>query len=464
MSVRHLHSTLRVDRPIDEVFAFFERPENLDRITPPWMGMRILGAVGQMREGLEIDYAITPFPHVPARWRSRITAYDPPNSFTDVQLRGPYAHWEHRHTFRADGDATIVEDDVTYEVPLGRLGDLVEPLFVRPRLRAIFDHRTAAMGRLLPGRTAPRGDAMTVVVAGGTGFVGGGIVTELVRRGEHVVVLTHRPRIARANLPDAVEVRAADVNGDPSLLEMALAGADALVVALAFPNAPMEDPARGWTYEHVDADGTAALVGVAGRAGVKRIVYISGAGAAEDARRHWFRAKWRAEQAVKESGVTATIIRPTWIYGPQDVSLNRFLKFARWLPVVPLTGAGSQLLAPVFIDDVARLAADSLREQAAADRTFELGGPETFTMRQIVTIALHVSGKRRLVLPAPAALLRFGAQAIQRLPGRKLTPDGVDFVNQPATVDVGPLLAALPRRLTPLREGLETYLPTNRAR
>ena len=464
MSARHLHSLLRVERPIDEVFAFFERPANLDRITPPWMGMRILGTAGEMREGLEIDYAITPFPHVPARWRSRITAYDPPNSFMDVQLRGPYARWEHRHTFRADGDATIVEDDVAYELPFGRLGDLVEPLLVRPRLRAIFDHRTTAISRLLPGPTAPRENAMTVAVAGGTGFVGGAIVTELVRRGEHVVVLTHRPSAARAGLPDDVEVRAADVNGDPALVETALAGVDALVIALAFPNAPMEDAARGWTYERVDADGTTVLVGAGARAGVGRLVYVSGAGAAEGAERHWFRAKWRAEQAVKSSGITATIIRPTWIYGPRDVSLNRFLGFARWLPVVPLTGSGNQLLAPVFIDDVARLAADSLREQAAADRTFELGGPETFTMRQIVSIALGVSGKRRQILPAPAALLRLGAHAIQHLPGRMLTPDGLDFVNQPATVDVGPLLAAMPRRLTSLREGLETYLSSNHSR
>ena len=112
--------------------------------------MRILSADREMREGLEIDYAITPFPRVPSRWRSRITAYDPPDSFTDVQLRGPYARWEHHHTFRADGDGTIVEDDVTYEVPFGRLGDLVEPLLVRPRLRAIFDHRATAIARLLP--------------------------------------------------------------------------------------------------------------------------------------------------------------------------------------------------------------------------------------------------------------------------------------------------------------------------
>ncbi len=299
---------------------------------------------------------------------------------------------------------------------------------------------------------------MTVAVAGGTGFVGGSIAAELLRRGEHVVVLSHRPARARDRLPEAIEVRTADANGDPAVLDAALAGVDALVIALAFPNAPMEDPTRGWTYERVDAGGTEALVAAARRAGVGRLVYISGAGAAERAERHWFRAKWRAEQAVQSSGIRYTIIRPTWIYGPRDVSLNRFLGFARWLPFVPLTGSGSQLLAPVFVDDVARLAADSLTDAAAASQTFELGGPQTYTMRQIVAIALQVAGKRRLILPAPASLLRLAARVLQHLPGRLLTPDGVDFVNQPATVDVAPLLAAMPRRLTPLEEGLATYL------
>lgn len=299
---------------------------------------------------------------------------------------------------------------------------------------------------------------MTVAVAGGTGFVGGSIAAELLRRGEHVVVLSHRPARARDRLTEAIEVRTADANGDPAVLDAALAGVDALVIALAFPNAPMEDPTRGWTYERVDAGGTEALVAAARRAGVGRLVYISGAGAAERAERHWFRAKWRAEQAVQSSGIRYTIIRPTWIYGPRDVSLNRFLGFARWLPFVPLTGSGSQLLAPVFVDDVARLAADSLTDAAAASQTFELGGPQTYTMRQIVAIALQVAGKRRLILPAPASLLRLAARVLQHLPGRLLTPDGVDFVNQPATVDVAPLLAAMPRRLTPLEEGLATYL------
>jgi ligand-binding SRPBCC domain-containing protein len=162
VSVRNFRNRLRVDRPIDEVFAFFERPENLERITPPWMGMRILSSDHVMRLGLEIDYAITPLPHVPARWRSRITAYDPPHFFTDVQLRGPYARWEHSHRFSPDGDATIVEDDVTYALPFGLLGDLVGPVLVRPRLRSIFDYRSAAIRRLLPDRAASAADSTVV--------------------------------------------------------------------------------------------------------------------------------------------------------------------------------------------------------------------------------------------------------------------------------------------------------------
>ncbi|MSQ37858.1 MAG: NAD-dependent epimerase/dehydratase family protein, partial [Chloroflexi bacterium] len=305
---------------------------------------------------------------------------------------------------------------------------------------------------------------LRVAVAGGTGFVGGAIAAELRRRGEAVVVLSHRTtraglaRDQSAVLAEGIAVRRANV-ADPGTLTDALANVDALVISLAFPNSPMEVPRSGFTFDAVDATGTERLVTAAKVAGILRLVYLSGAGAAPNTARAWFRAKWRAEEAVRGSGIPYTIIRPTWIYGPRDVSLNRFLTFARLLPFVPLTGDGRQLLAPVFIDDVARLAADALQgDSAARDQVFEIGGPDTLTMREIIRVALRVAGLRRPLLPAPAGLVRLAAWPLQFLPTPPLTPDAVDFINQPAIVDTAPLLARMPRRLTPLAEGLGTYL------
>jgi NADH dehydrogenase len=298
---------------------------------------------------------------------------------------------------------------------------------------------------------------LTVAVAGGTGFVGGAIATELHRRGHAVRVLSHRGEAARGGLADAIEIRPADVQTGEGLVE-ALRGADALAIALAFRNSPIEAPRRHQTFVEVDAQGTERLIAAAREAGVRRVVYLSGAGAAPDAKRHWFRAKWRAEEAVRGSGLTWTIIRPTWLFGPRDVSLNRFVGFGRRLFAVPMTNTGSQHLAPVFIDDAAMLAADSLVDDAAANQVFELGGPETFTMREIIATALRVAGLRRPIVPGPTPLIKLVAVPLSWLPTPILTPDAVDFINQPATVDLAPLLERMPRRLTPLEEGLRTYL------
>ena len=208
----------------------------------------------------------------------------------------------------------------------------------------------------------------------------------------------------------------------------------------------------------VDAAGTERLVAAAQEAGVRRLVYISGAGAGPDAKRVWFRAKARAESAVRASGLPYTIIRPTWIYGPRDIALNRFIGFARALPVVPLTNLGRQPMAPVFIDDVARLAADSLTDEAAIDQVFEVGGPETMPIKEVVRRAIGAAGLRRPILPGPAPLLKLAAIPLSWLPNPILTPSAVDFINQAATVDVSSLLERMPRRLTPLDEGLASYL------
>ena len=456
MSTHHLHASQVVARPLDEVFAFFERPENLARITPPGMGFDRLSDDTEMRAGLEIDYRIRPLLGIPMRWRTRIDAYDPPNGFADVQLRGPYRRWEHEHAFRPVPGGTLIEDHVAYELPLGPLGSLAHRLAVRSQLLEIFRHRARTIEAIF-ATPEPNDRALTVGVAGGTGFVGGAIALELRRRGHRVVVLSHRGEDARGPLADDVELRHVDVR-DGTGLPDALAGLDALVIALAFPNSPIEAPRRVRTSLAIDTAGTERLVAAATATGVGRLVYLSGAGAAPDATRHWFRAKWRAETAVRGSGLPYTIIRPTWIYGPRDVSLNRFVGFARRLGAVPMTNLGRQLLAPVYIDDAARLAVDSLVEDAAIDQVFELGGPDVLPLREIIGRALAAAGLRRPIVPGPAFLLKLAAQPLRLLPSPPLTPDAVDFINQPATVDIEPLLARMPRQLTPFDEGIRRYL------
>jgi uncharacterized protein YbjT (DUF2867 family) len=294
-----------------------------------------------------------------------------------------------------------------------------------------------------------------VAVAGGTGFVGGAIARELASRGHRVVVLTHRKTSVDSS--STIERRPADVT-QPDGLPAVLAGVDALVISLAFRNSPIEAPRRGQTFERVDAGGAVALTSAAKAAGVRRIIYLSGAGAAPDAPRHWFRAKWRAEEAVRASGIPYTIFRPSWIYGPGDRSLNRFLGFARWLPFIPQIGNGRQVVVPVFVDDMGRLVADALETAAADNATIEVGGPETVSMDEVIRTALLVSRRRRPILHSPVALMKVLTAPLTLLPSPPMTPNAIDFVVQSAPVDTGALSRILPRRMTSLREGLATYL------
>jgi len=457
MSSHRLVARQTVDRPIGEVFDFFARPENLGRITPPGLGFERRSSDTTMRAGLELTYRIRPLLGIPITWRTRIEAFDPPYSFDDVQLSGPYRRWHHRHRFSpTPTGGTLVEDEVEYALPLGPLGAVAHRLAVRDQLLDIFRHRARTIEAVFETPVANE-RPLSVGVAGGTGFVGGAIARELHRRGHRVVVLSHRGEAARGSLPDAIELRRADVTTGEGL-PAAVEGLDALVISLAFRNSPIEAPRRGRTFMAVDAAGTERLVMAAAEAGVPRLLYLSGAGAAPDASRHWFRAKWRAETAIRASGTAFTIVRPTWVYGPGDVSLNRFVGFARRLRAVPLPNLGRQLLAPVFVDDVARLAADSLVDDAAIDQVFEIGGPETMSMRDVVRRALRVAGLRRPVVPGPSPLIKLALQPLRLLPEPPLTPDAIDFINQPATVDVGPLQRRMPRRLSTFEAALASYL------
>ncbi len=135
--------------PMAEVFAFFEDPRNLARITPPWLSFRIIDPDSvEMRLGARLEYTIR-WLGLPLRWTTVITGYHPPFFFEDSQMRGPYARWVHQHRFREADGGTWVEDQVSYRLPFGVLGRLAHPLLVRQQLRGIFEYRAKSIQDLL---------------------------------------------------------------------------------------------------------------------------------------------------------------------------------------------------------------------------------------------------------------------------------------------------------------------------
>jgi NADH dehydrogenase len=302
--------------------------------------------------------------------------------------------------------------------------------------------------------------ASTIVVAGGTGFLGRHIARALVDGGHKVIVLGRDPKKV-ATIPElsGVEARRGDVT-DPTSLAGVFDGADAVVGAVQFPNHPVEVPRRGLTYDRYDRHGTENLLEEARCAGIKRYVYLSGAGAKVTSDKTWYRAKGLAERAIEESGIGYSIVRPSWAYGPEDRALNRFAQIARFSPIVPQLGVRPQLVQPVYVEDIALAFRRLFEVDDAWGRVFEIGGPTIMTMNEIIHTMLDVIGKKRAVLPIPLALAKLGTAPLVLLPAPPMTPHGVDFAAQDGLVDTAEVEKILDVHPVPLREGLSRYMAT----
>ena len=149
MSVHTLRTELVIPRARPEVFDFFSRAANLERITPPFLRFHVETPEPiVMAKGTLIDYKLK-IHGLPARWRTEIIAWEPPYRFVDMQLKGPYKLWHHTHTFSEVEGGTRMVDEVRYEVPLGPLGDVVHSLFVRKDVTEIFRFRNTEIASLL---------------------------------------------------------------------------------------------------------------------------------------------------------------------------------------------------------------------------------------------------------------------------------------------------------------------------
>lgn len=148
-TIHTLDRTLTLPRPIDEIFCFFEDAMNLEKITPEFLGFRVLTEPPiEMGAGTLIDYRIQLF-GIPMRWRTLIESYDSPNMFVDTQIKGPYKLWHHTHRFRPVPNGTEMIDSVRYQIGFGPFGELAQSIFVKRTLKRIFDYRNQRITELL---------------------------------------------------------------------------------------------------------------------------------------------------------------------------------------------------------------------------------------------------------------------------------------------------------------------------
>jgi uncharacterized protein YbjT (DUF2867 family) len=262
-----------------------------------------------------------------------------------------------------------------------------------------------------------------VTVFGGSGFLGRGVVRALARRDYRIRVAVRRPELAGYLQPlgKVGQIHAVQANlRYPASVAAAMRDSH---VAINLVGILAEGGAQ--TFDTVQGKGAGTVAQAAAAVGA-RVVHISAIGADENSPARYARAKAAGEKAVLAASPSATIMRPSTIFGPEDQFTNRFAALARISPMLPLIGGGLTKMQPVYVGDVATAVADAVDGKAKAGATYELGGPEVLTMREIMEIILAITYRDRMLVSLPFGLANLQAMFLQFAPGPlKLTPDQV---------------------------------------
>ena len=270
---------------------------------------------------------------------------------------------------------------------------------------------------------------MRILVTGANGFIGPKIVHELRAAGHDVRALVRRPERAGSLTAWGAEVVAGDVT-DAASMTAAAAGCTHVVHLVAIIQG------RPDQFRRVMIDGTRNVIAAAQAAGVERFVLMSALGTTEETKDlvPYYNAKWAEEQDVLASGLEHTIIRPSFVFGPGGGALATFVRQVRYSPVVTVIGSGKQRSQPIWIEDVASTFVHAVEDAAAANRTFEIGGPDVVDWDGLYLTIAKVLGKRRRLVHVPAGLALTGAKLVQRLPGAPITADQVAMIEGPDNV------------------------------
>jgi len=262
-----------------------------------------------------------------------------------------------------------------------------------------------------------------IVVFGGSGFIGRYLVRRLADDGWRVIVAVRDPEAAQFLQPlgdvgQIVPVRA-DVTDRDSVMQVT-AGAGAIVNLVGI----LYERGRR-TFRLVHVEGAQNIAHAAATHGIDRVVQVSAIGASLQARASYARSKAAAENVLREIVPTASVVRPSIVFGAEDGFFNLFGRMAVFSPVIPLFGGGMTRFQPVYVDDVAAAIVACLDDRSCAGKTFELGGPSTYTFRHLMEIVRRETRRRVLLVPMPFLVAHIQAVFLQFAPTPLLTPDQV---------------------------------------
>jgi uncharacterized protein YbjT (DUF2867 family) len=264
-----------------------------------------------------------------------------------------------------------------------------------------------------------------ITIFGGSGFLGRHVVRALAKRRYRIRVAVRRPELAGHLQPLGTvgQIHAVQANlRYPGSVEAAVRDASVVInlVGILFERGRQ-------SFEAVQHFG-AEQVALAAHAHGARVIHVSAIGADEHSPSLYAQSKARGEQAVRAASPGAVIVRPSVVFGPEDDFFNRFGSLARFLPALPLIGGGHTRLQPVFAGDIGEAIASLVETETGAGKTYEFGGPEVRTMREIMEYILAVTERSRLLVPLPFGLAKMQAWFLQFLPNPPLTPDQVELL------------------------------------
>jgi NADH dehydrogenase len=312
---------------------------------------------------------------------------------------------------------------------------------------------------------------LMVVVFGGSGFIGSHLVAQLAARGVRVRVPTRRYESGKHLLPlPGVNVVEADMY-DPAALRELVQGCDAAINLVGLLHSRRGTP-WGPDFQRAHVELAIKIVDACALERVPRYLHMSALGADRDGPSMYQRSKAEGEMVARSHPeVAATIFRPSVVFGPEDKFLNMFARLQRWLPVMPLACADATF-QPVYVGDVAAAFTHALFDPKSRHLVFDLGGPQIYTLAELVRLAGRYSGHPRPIIELPDWLGRLQALMLELLPGKTLmSRDNLDSMKVDNVVDpaiqaltastLGIKLTALeaiaPHYLAPLGERFDQY-------